>query len=63
MTTVASIIEQNYNFYSAFIIICGLDTICDFGSALSFMLENLGKLVNNILFRLFAQEGIFLCVE
>lgn len=42
---VARLIGLNYCSYDSFIVITGMDTICYVGSALSFMLENLNKLV------------------
>jgi L-asparaginase len=40
---VAEIIEQNYNSFGGFIVLHGTDTMAYSASALSFMLENLGK--------------------
>jgi len=40
---IAEEIERNYNFYDAFIILHGTDTMAYTASALSFMLENLSK--------------------
>ncbi len=40
---IAEDIERNYNFYDAFIILHGTDTMAYTASALSFMLENLSK--------------------
>lgn len=39
----AEIIEQNYQYYDGFVILHGTDTMSYTASALSFMLENLGK--------------------
>lgn len=39
----AEIIEQNYQYYDGFVILHGTDTMSFTASALSFMLENLGK--------------------
>ena len=41
----ASDIKENYCDFDAFIILHGTDTMCYTASALSFMLENLGKTV------------------
>ncbi|KAF9514450.1 hypothetical protein BS47DRAFT_1392411 [Hydnum rufescens UP504] len=41
----ASEIELNYSFFDAFLILSGTDTICYTTSALSFLLEDLGKTV------------------
>ena len=41
----ASDIEKYYQDFDAFIILHGTDTMCYTASALSFMLENLGKTV------------------
>ena len=38
-------IEEIYNHFEAFIVICGLDVISYISTFLSFMLENLSKLV------------------
>jgi L-asparaginase/Glu-tRNA(Gln) amidotransferase subunit D len=35
---IANIIANNYQSYSSFIVVTGLDTICHVGTALSFML-------------------------
>lgn len=43
--TIASDIEKYYNYYDAFIILHGTDTMAYTASALSFLLENLGKTV------------------
>lgn len=43
--TIASDIERYYNYYDAFIILHGTDTMAYTASALSFLLENLGKTV------------------
>jgi L-asparaginase len=40
---VATIIEENYNSFDGFIVLHGTDTMAYSASALSFMLENLGK--------------------
>lgn len=40
---IAEDIERNYNFYDAFIVLHGTDTMAYTASALSFMLENLSK--------------------
>lgn len=40
---IAEDIERNYDFYDAFIVLHGTDTMAYTASALSFMLENLGK--------------------
>ncbi len=40
---IAEDIERNYDYYDAFIILHGTDTMAYTASALSFMLENLGK--------------------
>ncbi|KAJ3364118.1 hypothetical protein GGF32_002498 [Allomyces javanicus] len=42
---IATDVELNYEFYDAFIILHGTDTMAYTASALSFMLENLGKTV------------------
>lgn len=42
---IASDIEENYFSYDGFVVIMGTDTMAYAGSALSFMLENLGKTV------------------
>ncbi|UII77031.1 asparaginase [Flagellimonas sp. HMM57] len=41
--TIASMIEENYDVYDGFVILHGSDTMSYSASALSFMLENLGK--------------------
>ncbi len=41
--TITKIIEKNYNKYDGFVILHGSDTMAYTASALSFMLENLGK--------------------
>ena len=40
---IASIIEEKYNFFDGFVVLHGSDTMSYSASALSFMLENLGK--------------------
>lgn len=40
---IASIIEENYNFFDGFVVLHGSDTMSYSASALSFMLENLSK--------------------
>ena len=40
---IAKDVQQKYNEYDAFVIVCGLDTLDYTASALSFMLENLSK--------------------
>ncbi len=40
---IASLIEENYNSYDGFVVLHGSDTMSYSASALSFMLENLGK--------------------
>lgn len=42
-STLAGIIEQNYNEYDGFVVLHGTDTMAYSASALSYMLENLGK--------------------
>ena len=42
---IASDIEANYEFYDAFVVLHGTDTMAYTASALSFMLQNLGKSV------------------
>ncbi|KLO10555.1 asparaginase-domain-containing protein [Schizopora paradoxa] len=42
---IATEIELNYTFYDAFVVLHGTDTMCYTSSALSFMLEDLGKTV------------------
>jgi L-asparaginase len=41
--TIATDIGKKYNNYDAFVIVCGKDTLTYTASALSFMMENLGK--------------------
>ena len=41
--TIAALIEENYNDFDGFVILHGSDTMSYSASALSFMLENLGK--------------------
>ena len=41
--SIASIIEKNYDSYDGFVVLHGSDTMSYSASALSFMLENLGK--------------------
>ncbi len=40
---IATVIEENYNRYDGFVVLHGTDTMAYSASALSFMLENLGK--------------------
>lgn len=42
---IAECIQENYDKYSAFVILCGIATITYTGSVLSFLLENLQKTV------------------
>lgn len=42
-TQIATIIEENYNTFDGFVVLHGSDTMSYSASALSFMLENLGK--------------------
>ncbi|KAG8748771.1 hypothetical protein FRC12_013782 [Ceratobasidium sp. 428] len=42
---IATEIELNYNAFDGFIILHGTDTMCYTSSALSFLLEDLGKTV------------------
>jgi len=42
---IAETIYKNYKKYDAFIVLCGLDTICYVATIISFMFENLSKLV------------------
>ncbi|MCD0474398.1 asparaginase [Flavobacterium sp. EDS] len=42
-TEIATIIEDNYNFFDGFVVLHGSDTMSYSASALSFMLENLAK--------------------
>lgn len=51
---IATLIHKHYNDCNAFIVVTGLDTICHVGTSLSFMLENLSKLVHPALHRSFA---------
>ena len=46
---IATDIEVNYTLYDAFIVLHGTDTMAYTASALSFMLEDLGKTVVRIL--------------
>lgn len=57
---IAELINEHYENSHAFIVVTGLDTICHIGTTLSFMLENLAKLVRFFLFRLSVQEAIYL---
>ena len=50
---IATEIELNYNSFDAFVVLHGTDTMCYTSSALSFLLEDLGKTVVRILTPLF----------
>jgi L-asparaginase/Glu-tRNA(Gln) amidotransferase subunit D len=45
---IAEEIELNYHLFDAFIVLHGTDTMCYSSSALSFLLEDLGKTVVSI---------------
>lgn len=56
---IAKLIHKHYNDCNAFIVVTGLDTICHVGASLSFMLENLSKLVCSDLLRSFVQAATY----
>ncbi len=56
---VSKLIEEQYDNFDSFIVVCGFDTLCYLATATSFILENNSKLVFKALHRLFLQGVIF----
>jgi lysophospholipase len=58
---IAEEIELNYHLFDAFVVLHGTDTMCYSSSALSFLLEDLGKtVVSQNLYTTFLDISFFL---
>lgn len=56
---IAVTIFRNYHDFDAFIVLTGMDSMCNIATYLSFMFENLSKLVPSSLTQIICTGGLF----